>query len=254
VPEGHTIHRIARQHHDVFAGRPVRVTSPQGRFADGAALLDGRVLEEVEALGKHLFYRFGHRILHVHLGLVGTFQLFHEPAPPPSAGTRLAMRANGAAAYLSGPMVCGLIDPGTEDEIRADLGPDPLAGGTREEFAAALGRKSMPAGAALLDQKVIAGVGNVYRAEALFLCGIHPNRPARTLTDAQVACLWQTIVAHMGEGARRGRIVTVEDAADDERLYVYRRGGLACRRCGAELRAWTLGGRTITACPDCQPA
>jgi endonuclease-8 len=255
VPEGHTIHRIARLQREALAGRPVAVTSPQGRFAEGAALLDGQVLEDVEAVGKHLFYRFGPHTLHVHLGLIGQFRSFEGDAPPPTAGTRLAMRADGTTIYLSGPMVCGLIDPGSEDEIRAALGPDPLGDGTRDEFAAALARRTTPIGAALLDQRVLAGVGNVYRAESLFLCGIHPERPARELTGAEVGCLWTTIVDRMRLGERLGRIVTVDDADEDGRVvYVYRRGGEPCRRCGTELRSWTLGGRTITACPVCQPA
>ncbi|HET6392505.1 MAG TPA: DNA-formamidopyrimidine glycosylase family protein, partial [Blastococcus sp.] len=73
MPEGHTLYRLAREQQQTFAGRPVRVTSPQGRFDAGAALLDGRVLEEVFSYGKHLFADFGGDVLHVHLGLYGTF-------------------------------------------------------------------------------------------------------------------------------------------------------------------------------------
>ena len=274
MPEGHTIRRIARLHREALAGRPVRVTSPQGRFAGGAALLDGRVLTDVEAAGKHLFYRFrGHggaegaaggrgpshdQILHVHLGLIGRLQLFGDPPPDPSPGTRLAMSANGATMHLSGPMTCRLIDPGTADEIRAALGPDPLANGTLEEFAAALRRRSLPIGAALLDQRVVAGIGNVYRAEVLFLSRIDPDRPARSLAGEEVACLWETVVRLMALGERLGSIVTVDgaDPAGDERdrVHVYHRAGLPCRRCGTELRAWPVGGRAITACPRCQPS
>jgi len=265
LPEGHTVHRIARLHREAFAGRGVRVTSPQGRFAAGAARLDGRTLDDVEAYGKQLFYRFGSDILHIHLGLVGKFLIYHGEAPAPTAGTRLSIAAGETVAYLAGPMVCELIDPDTEKQIVAGLGPDPLGGGTEEQFAAMVARRSAPIGAALLDQSVIAGVGNVYRAEALFLCGIHPDRPARALQPREVACLWRTIAGAMRLGERLGRIVTVspeevgaaspEDlaASDDERLYAYRRAGLPCRRCATELRAWTVGARTITACPHCQP-
>jgi endonuclease VIII len=179
----------------------------------------------------------------------------------------LTMSADGATVHLAGLMICELVDPVTEEEILAGLGPDPLREGYAVEkaFRRALARRSIPIGAALLDQKVVAGVGNVYRAETLFLCGIHPDRPAQSLTDDEVTYLWSTIVTQLRLGERLGRIVTVDPAdvgavrpedlieADDERLYVYRRAGLACRRCGTGLRAWKLAGRTITACEVCQP-
>ncbi|MGH8906124.1 MAG: hypothetical protein ACRD0K_06340 [Egibacteraceae bacterium] len=174
------------------------------------------------------------------------------------------MAANGSAAHLAGPMTCELLDPDTARQALAGLGPDPLGDGTRERLGAGLARRSAPVGAALLDQRLIAGAGNVYWAEALFLCGIHPDRPARSLGDQETAGLWRVIVGAMRLGERLGRIVTVdpaevgarssEDLADsDARLYVYRRAGLPRRRCAAELAAWTVGGRTITACPTCQP-
>jgi endonuclease-8 len=267
MPEGHTIHRIAQQHREALSGRAVRVTSPQGRFADGAARLDGQTLDDVEAYGKHLFYRWaGGEVLHVHLGLIGGFRTVVGGALP-TATTRLAMSTNGATVCLSGPMVCELLHPGGEQQILARLGPDPLRDGlgADERFRQALGRRSIPIGAALLDQNVVAGIGNVYRAETLFLCGIHPDRPARSLSEDEVAGLWFTIVTQLRLGERLGCIVTVDPAeagvarpedlvdAGDERLYVYGRAGLSCRRCGTELRAWKVGGRTITACEVCQP-
>lgn len=266
MPEGHTIHRIARQHREALSGRAVAVSSPQGRFADGAARLDGQKLDDVEAYGKHLFYRWsGGEILHVHLGLVGGFRTVAGEALP-NAATRLAMSADGATVWLSGPMVCELLDPEGEEQILAGLGPDPLRDPAADErFRQALTRRSIPIGAALLDQSIVAGIGNVYRAETLFLCGIHPDRPAGSLTEDEVAGLWSTIVAQLRLGERLGRIVTVDPAeagvvlpeelvdAGDERLYIYGRAGLPCRRCGTELRAWKVGGRTITACEVCQP-
>lgn len=269
MPEGHTIHRIARAHREILGGQAVAVSSPQGRFTDGAARLDGQRLDDVEAYGKHLLYRWaGGEVLHVHLGLVGMFRTFAAgEAPPPTGAARLAMSANGAAVYLSGPMICELLDPESEERMLARLGPDPLRDGLDAglRFQQALARRSIPIGAALLDQRAVAGIGNVYRAETLFLRGIHPDRPARSLSDGEAARLWETIVGQLRQGLRLGRIVTVDPAevgaarpedlidADDDRLYVYRRAGLPCRRCGAELRAWTLGARTITACEVCQP-
>ena len=87
MPEGHTLARLAKEQTELFAGRSVHVTSPQGRFAAGAALLDGRVVEEVTSYGKHLFADFGGDVLHVHLGLYGTYSAgVGDPPPPRGAG------------------------------------------------------------------------------------------------------------------------------------------------------------------------
>lgn len=266
MPEGHTIHRYARRHRDALAGRRLAVSSPQGRFAAGAARLDGRRLGDVEAYGKHLFYRWqGGDTLHVHLGLFGRFRTHRRNPPPPSDGTRLAMAGDGVVVYLSGPTACELIDPGDEDALRARLGPDPLVDpDDGEAFAAALSRRSIPIGAALLDQKIIAGVGNVYRAEVLFLAGIDPHRPSRRLAGDEVDRVWSTVAEQLRAGERSGRILTVvpadvgarrrRDVPRRERLYVYKRHGQSCRRCGHAIAQDELGGRTIWWCPRCQPA
>ena len=129
MPEGHTLHRIGRLHHDVFSGGPVAMSSPQGRFATGAAALNGKPLRSVQAYGKHLFYRWeGAPDLYVHLGLIGKFTTWHDgTAPAPTPGTRLAMTNHAATSYLSGPMACRLLEPGEEETIVGKLGPDPIA-------------------------------------------------------------------------------------------------------------------------------
>jgi formamidopyrimidine-DNA glycosylase len=265
MPEGHTLHRYARLHRRDLAGARLAVRSPQGRFAAGAARLDGRVLADVEAVGKHLFYRWeGGLTLHVHLGLFGKFRTHRGTPPPPTDGTRLAMASDAVTVYLAGPTDCSLVDPAEEDAIRSRLGPDPLREGARgaESFASRLARRSIPICEALLDQKVVAGVGNVYRAEVLFLEGIHPDVPAGDLDGDRAVRLWERMTAELRRGARSGRIVTVDpaeagarrrsDLARDERLYVYGRAGLPCRRCGTEIAAWTPRTRTVWACPSCQ--
>lgn len=267
MPEGHTTHRLARLHRAALAGRPVRASSPQGRFADGAAALDGHVLTGVEAYGKHLFYRWdGPVVLHVHLGLVGVFRTYRGTVGPPGDGVRLRLAAaDGSVAFdLSGPMRCELVDEAGADALAALLGPDPLRGDADPEQArAALGRRRTAVGAALLDQTVLAGVGNVFRAESLFVCGIHPDRPAAEVARDGFDGLWRALRRMLRQGERSGRIVTVEPAdvgapsrarvPDGERVYVYRRDGLPCRRCEAPVRAWPLGGRRVFACPGCQP-
>ena len=270
MPEGHTIHRYASLHRKALAGRRLSACSPQGRFAEGAARLDGSRLRAVEAYGKHLFYRWQlpePATLHVHLGLFGHFRNFEPgagPAPPPTAGTRLQlMRADGYVLRLAGPTICRLITPAQRDAVLARLGPDPLRrDGDPQRMHAALRRRGVGIGQALLDQGVVAGIGNVYRAEALFLAGIDPQRPARDLDHQEVEALWASLVKLLRRGRRTGRIVTIE-ATDrsvpasrlprSETLYVYGRAGQPCRRCGTAIRAWTLGGRTVSACPACQP-
>ncbi len=266
MPEGHTLHRHAREQRRDLAGRVLTVTSPQGRFADGAAHLDGRRLEQVEAVGKHLFYRWeGGPILHVHLGLFGKFATHHGGPPQPTERTRLAMAADGITVYLAGPNHCSVIDPAEEDAIRSRLGPDPLRVGRRgaDGFRQNLTRRTIPIGAALLDQKVVAGIGNVYRAEVLFLSRIHPATPARELDPGTAGTLYQTLTDQLRLGLRMGKIVTVDPAElgartrrslhRDERLYVYHRDGLPCRRCGTEIHTWEMANRSIWACPFCQP-
>ena len=263
MPEGHTIHRYARDHRRLLRGLPVAASSPQGRFAAGAVLIDGRVLDTVDPYGKHLFYRWdGGLTLHVHLGLYGAFRTFSGVAPPPTPGTRLELRFADSTLRLAGPTACDLIDSEGEAAIRARLGPDPLRRNADVEAVwTALRRRPSPIGAALLDQAVVAGIGNVFRAEALFLCRINPEMPARELTREQFDDLWSTLVAMLRAGVRANRIITVDPAEvgisrramkPEDWRYVYRRTNLPCRRCGTTIVAWTLGARTMYACPRCQ--
>lgn len=266
MPEGHTIHRAARLQRRRFRGERVAVDSPQGRFATDAEILDGRVLDGVEAHGKHLFYRWdGDLTLHVHLGLFGRFRVWSKDPAPPTEGTRMRWVAPTGVLHLAGPTACELVEPEEEDAIRSRLGPDPLAArpGDAARVAAALHRRRIPVAQALLDQKVIAGVGNVYRAEFCFLAGIDPHRPADEVDGDDVAVLWTLAVDHLRVGERIGRIVTVDpaevgaarhrDVPRGERLHVYKRAGRPCRRCGDEIRRDDLAGRTVWWCPSCQP-
>ncbi len=264
MPEGHTIHRHARLQREALVGSPVRAWSPQGRFAEGAAVLDGQKLNDIEASGKHLFYRWElGDTLHVHLGLFGKYKTFHGDPPPPSEATRLAMANGRSVVYLAGPTICEIINPQEEDRLRSRLGPDPLAGGrSGPDFAGNLARRQTPIGAALLDQSIVAGVGNVYRAEVLFKEGIDPRTPARKLDSAQTRALWLRIRTELRRGEKEGAIVTVaptdigvrrrSDIPRDERLYVYQREGLPCRRCGTVIQSAEMANRLIWWCPFCQ--
>ena len=263
MPEGHTIHRLARDLGSTLAGEPVHAWSPQGRFAEGAARLDGHELVSAEAWGKYLFCDFGtDEVLHVHLGLIGKFRPRPAPVPEPVGVVRLRLEVTSTAWDLSGPTRCELIDPGAQERIVAKLGADPLrrdadVAAARAKFAST----SRAVGALLLEQSVIAGIGNVYRAEILFLCGIHPARPANSLSDEEFEQLWRETVRLLRIGVRLGRIVTTDPAevgvsrarmSDHDRLYVYHRE--MCRLCGTPIGTLDLGGRPIWFCPHHQPA
>jgi endonuclease-8 len=261
VPEGHTIHRLARDHRAWFAGRPVAVSSPQGRFP-GAAIVDGTVLEDAQAWGKHLFHRYdGDRWVHVHLGLFGKFWDRGVPAPPPRDTTRMRLMTAEHCVDLSGATTCELLTPDEVDAIVDRLGPDPLRRDAEPEQAwQALRRRRVGIGRALMDQKVLAGVGNVYRAEVLYVHGLHPEVPTDRVTHDQWESMWSTLVDWMRYGVRYGRIVTTEPdeigrprsrMRRDERVHVYKREH--CRRCGTEIRRWDLAGRWAYACETCQP-
>jgi endonuclease-8 len=264
MPEGHTIHRLAREHNALLARRPVGLSSPQGRFASDAAALDGAMLARVRPYGKHLFYVFERdEVVHVHLGIYGKFATLPQPAPAPVGQVRLRMTNADVAVDLRGPTVCERIAPEAMDAILARLGPDPLdPKADPERLWRKASRRDTPIGTLLLDQSAIAGVGNVYRAEALYVLGIAPHRPANTLTRAEVDALWQTLVRMLRTGVRLGRIVTTEPAdrdrrggrpSDADRHYLWRRTDLPCRRCGEPIRTEVLGARHAYWCPVCQP-
>lgn len=257
MPEGHTIHRLARDHARALAGQKLQVSSPQGRFAAGAAVLDGLELLGTEAWGKHLFYRFAEaRILHVHLGLYGKFWPFTPPAGPTHRQVRLRITGDIRGFDLTGPTACEVTGPVERELIVGRLGPDPIRtdadGGS---VLPKLARRRSSIGAAIMDQTVVAGVGNVYRAEALFVNGIHPARPAHTVTPEEWSALWATLVRMLRHGVRARQIITVDpdDAAvtDGRTRYIYRQDH--CARCQSPVRRWDLAGRWAYACETCQP-
>jgi endonuclease VIII len=261
MPEGHTIHRLARDHAAWFAGQPVRVCSPQGRFEAAAERLDGRVLEATDAHGKHLFHRYeGGETVHVHLGLFGSF--FAHPSPPPAARDTVRYRVVGAdrSIDLVGATACELLTPHEVDAITARLGPDPIREDADPDRAwAALQRRSVGIGQALMDQRVLSGIGNVYRAEVLFVHGVHPELPARALSREVWERMWGTLVEWLRRGVDEQRIITVEpdevgasreELTREEATYVYR--SARCGRCGGEVRRWDLAGRWAYACETCQ--
>ena len=262
VPEGHTIHRLARDLAADLAGRPVRASSPQGRFAGGAAAVDGRVLKGADAYGKHLFLDHeGDLVVHVHLGLYGTFRRFAQPLPPPVGALRLRLEADTVGWDLRGATACELLHPPGAAAIVARLGPDPIRRDADADKAwAALRRRRSSIGQALMDQSVLAGIGNVYRAEVLFAHGTHPLVPTPQIERSQWDTMWAWLVAALRRGVRERRIVTVDPRELGkprsrmtlaESRYVYKQEH--CLRCGTRVRRWDLAGRWAYACERCQP-
>lgn len=342
MPEGHTVHRLARAFGELFTGEPLAVSSPQGRFAPGAALLDGRVLVASEAWGKQMFLGFAApgaasddvRWLRVHLGLYGAWTFAGDgstavvhaigaprrrigeretvPAgpgeapgapddawspPPPRGAVRVRLVGTHAVADLTGPTACEVVTADEKRAVEDRLGPDPIRDpgpgepDARDAFVAAVRRSRSPVGLLLMNQDVVAGVGNIYRAEALFRAGLDPMRPGRDVPAEDLRGLWDDLVVLMHDGARTGAIVTTrpehrddgtapdgaaaEGAAPDgaatgrrrvrqntdvapgavpadEAFYVYHRDGLPCRVCGTPVLLKELAGRNLFWCGVCQ--
>ena len=323
MPEGHTIHRLAAALSELYAGRRLAVSSPQGRFTAGAARLNGQVLLDARAHGKHLFLPFAPAAdlpldddavvwLRIHLGLYGAWTFdgdaeFTAPhaigaprrrvgergehalrhgggsalsglsggddaaapapglweLPEPRGAVRLRLAGEHGVADLTGPAACELLDAEGLAAVRRRLGPDPLrADGDIEVFVAGVRRRRRPIGELLMDQSVISGVGNIFRAETLLRCGVSPFRAGSRLSADRVRSLWRDLVPLMEYGVATGFITTV-DAADvpdplpegDEeaaRWYVYHRTGRPCLRCGSPVRERTAAGRRLFWCAACQ--
>lgn len=295
MPEGHSLHRLASQFNSVFAGHRLRLSSPQGRFQAGASRLDNHRLISAEAYGKQLFLTFDNDlVMRVHLGLYGAWDFGGDedfrgassigaprrvgerelptadtgqaaPAysgpPEPVGAVRVRLVAKHGWADLRGPTACEVITPEESESIHSKLGPDPLRqDADRDEFVRRIRAKGSPVGTLLMNQDVIAGVGNVYRAEVLFRQRLNPWLTGKSLDNEQALQLWDDIVAAMSWGVRYGRIVTTADGQEgadlpaEEALYVYRRAGLPCRVCGIPVAMAQVSARKLYWCPHCQAA
>ncbi|WP_438388206.1 Fpg/Nei family DNA glycosylase [Actinopolyspora saharensis] len=266
MPEGHILHRLARLHQRRFAGNPVEVRSPQGRFT-AAEELDGATFERAEAHGKHLWHFYGgDRVVHVHLGLYGKFTESPVPLERPRGKVRMRLVGPTHGTDLRGPVACELLTLDEVEDVRARLGPDPLRQDAAPERAwERISRSRSAVAALLMDQTVLSGVGNAYRAEVLFRHSVPPRLPGRSLSRKQWEAVWGDLVELMSEGVRTGRIDTVRGEHSPEAMgrqprrdrhggevYVYRRGGAACLVCGTPVSTAELQGRNLYWCPGCQ--
>jgi endonuclease VIII len=244
MPEGDALHRAARRL-QVLVGETVEADAPHPRAAaTGVAdQLDGRRLEAVEAVGKNLVLRFeGGVVLRSHLRMRGRWTVRER-----GASTRgrpwLVLRGGTREAVLWGGSVLEL----NARSIRR-LGPDILAeppdiAGMVARLRRVDGRWEV--GDALLDQRLVAGIGNVWKAESLWRAGVSPWRPLRTVSDAELS----RVLAEAATAMRRSL------HAERQQRAVYRAAGRPCPRCRTPIRSRGQGDANRTAywCPRCQP-
>lgn len=265
MPEGQVSHRNALRIGAALAGRDlVRVETPEPRIAPQRIpeRLDGDRLDDVEAVGKHHLLRFASgRTLHSHLGMVGRWRVLDASRPIPRRGLWLALWTDRhVAAQYGGPRL-HLYEPGVPVPALALLGPDLIVSGPDAAGLTAVRLRAVeperPVGEALMDQRVVAGIGNVYRSETLFLCGIDPWRVVGALADDEARALGATATRLLAEGVRQGGRITTYRSPDPrarERTWVYGRRGRPCRRCGTPISSRGMGdaNRTVYWCPVCQ--
>lgn len=260
MPEGHKTHFLAGVHSGVFGGEKLVVTSPQGRFSADAEKVNGIVLEKAHAVGKHLFYEFENAwVVHVHLGRYGSFTTQDSPPAEPRGQVRMRWVGPSHTLDLRGPSTCRVIDRETVAAVCEKLGPDPLAGGKKSDVYPKIAASGKPIGGLLLDQAILAGVGNIFRAEILFEIGMDPNRPGNEVTKPQFDELWKSMLKMMRVSLQHGRIisVTAKEAGkplarltEKERFRVY--GVTECPRCGGEITREDVAARKMYWCKQCQ--
>ncbi len=301
MPEGHSVHRIANLFDQMFAGHLVRASSPQGRFRDGAQLLDNTTLHKTYARGKHLFGVFDDdRILRVHLGIYGAWDvssatgttqragaagpqvvtslgaprkkrgtdltLAQENFPPEPVGqVRLRLLDEMFVADLRGPTACEVLNPDEAEAVEKRLGPDPLVDDAekgKQEFVRRMSSTATPVGLALMNQNIVSGIGNVYRAEILFRHRLDPFVPSKSLTEGTLEALWDDWCDLLAEGVKTGVMMTRNDLDEEgrqlalstkaHRYFVYGRAGEPCRVCGRPVELVVAAARKLYYCPSCQ--
>lgn len=257
MPEGDTIHRAAARISSVLTSQvPDEILTPQPRHAADRwpERLAGRAVRSVDAYGKHLFLRFeGDITLHSHLRMTGAWGIYREGERWRRAARRawLVLRCRGwEVVEFDGPVLELMSDSRTRFDRRlATLGQDVLGESfDMERFLRRLHADdpNRPIGDALLDQRTVAGIGNVWKSETCFAAGIDPWRALAHLSDEEAA----TLLRIAREGMRR----SASEGSSARPRAVYRRAGQPCRRCGSPIaqRHQGDGNRLTFWCPRCQ--
>jgi endonuclease VIII len=258
MPEGHTIHRAALDQRRMLKGHTLSVASPQGRFADGAAALDGATCLAVEAYGKHLLYDFDNALsLHIHLGLFGKFKTQKRPAGEPVGAVRIRMESPTHVVDINGPNTCELLTPEERASLVQRIGPDVLRSDADKSRAfARIGKSKAAIGLLLMDQSVIGGIGNIYRSEILWRCKIHPHQQGKTIDASTFDMIWDDAVELLAIGVKNNAIITVDGVKKSrsrygERVNIFNKPH--CPRCHSEIVKADIATRRAFWCETCQP-
>lgn len=257
MPEGDTVHRAAAKLSSALKGRTVTrfdIRVPGSATAD----LRGETVHEVVARGKHLLERIGAYTLHSHLKMEGRWDVYRpgERWRRPAFKARAIVGVTGAETVGFDLAMVEVLPTAEEDRVVGHLGPDLLGPDWNEaEAVRRVAADTRPAHVALLDQRNVAGFGNVYANELLFVRGVHPMTPAADIdVPAAIALGHRMIHANLPRPER----TFTGDNRPGRRMWVYGRAGAPCRRCGTPIRASALGAtatseRDVYWCPTCQP-
>lgn len=258
MPEGHTIHRAARDHHRMFAGQNLTISSPQGRFADGASFLTGRPCLSVEAFGKHLTYQFDDGyVLHIHLGLFGRIRKHKLPLVEPRGAVRVRLVGKTHAVDINGPTICQVMTFSEFTSLTNRIGPDVLRPDANPDLAfKKISKSKAPIGRLIMDQSVMAGIGNIYRSEILWRQLIHPETPGNAVDREMFDRIWEDAKILLMLGVKHNAIITITGASPSksryrERVNIFAKG--ICPTCKASIRSFEISGRRAFACETCQP-
>ena len=190
--------------------------------------------------------------------------MFEWP-PEPVGQVRVRLLTDTSCADLRGPTACEVQTAAEVQAVIDRLGPDPQvddSAAAEDRFVTAVRSKPTPIGQLLMDQRVVSGIGNVYRAELLFRARLNPYTPGRELSEAEARALWRDWVQLLKIGVETGQMMTMDDlgpeeyrramAARDDRHWVYHRAGLPCRVCGTSVIVTEMSARKLYLCPTCQ--
>lgn len=231
-------------------------TNQRGTVLDRDAVLDTAGENSLSSIGAPRRTRLRMSEQEKETGAVDTFP------PDPVGQVRVRLLTDTVSADLRGPTACEVLNPAQVEATIAKLGPDPHNDRNQEaeeRFTSVVRRKPTPIGLLLMDQGVVSGIGNVYRAELLFRARINPHTPGKSLSDEAIRGLWRDWAHLLEIGVATGQMMTMDDldgedyvkamASQADRHWVYKRGGLPCRVCGTNITVEVMGGRKLYWCP-----
>ena len=254
MPEGDTIHYLASRMRPVLEGRvPDAIATPHPRFGRDRwpERLAGQAVRAIDVHGKHLFLRFERGlVIHSHLRMTGSWRVREAGRPAPGSAWLVLRRGDREVVQLRGPVLELMTESRTRfDQRLAALGPDILADELDEvAFLRRLRHEdpTRPIGDALLDQRTIAGIGNLWKSEGCFAAEIDPWRATGGVSDEEALAIVRELRPRMQQSAADGR--------QDRWQRIYNRPGRPCPRCGTPIRSRGMGddNRPTFWCPSCQ--